>query len=39
MTSILDMTLREALRNVAGYITVGAILWLPVIVELLRAGR
>lgn len=39
MNSILDTTLRDALRNTAGYITISVILWLPVIVELLRAGR
>lgn len=39
MNSILDTTLRDALRNTACYITVGVILWLPVIVALLRAGR
>lgn len=39
MNTILNMTLRDALRNVAGYITISVILWLPVIVALLRAGR
>ncbi len=39
MNAILNMTVRDALRNAAGYLIVGAILWSPVIVELVRAGR
>lgn len=39
MNTILNMTVRDTLRNAAGYLIVGAILWSPVIVELVRAGR
>ena len=39
MKALLDMPLRDALRNVAGYVFVGAVLCMPVAAELLRASQ
>jgi len=37
MTALLDLRVRDILRNAAAYAFVGAVLWLPVLVALLRA--
>jgi hypothetical protein len=37
--ALLDIPLRDALRNVAGYVFVGVVLCMPVAAELLRAGQ
>ncbi len=37
MKVLLDMPLRDALRNAAGYVFVGAVFSMPVVAELLRA--
>lgn len=39
MNAILNMPLRTALRTAGCYLAIGVILWMPVIAELLRAGR
>lgn len=37
MRALLDLRVRDVLRNVTGYTIVGTVFWLPVIVALGRA--
>lgn len=37
MRRLLDLRVRDVLRNAAAYTFVGTVMWLPVLVALLRA--